>query len=117
VDGHDRVLAVELAREHRADLARLHVALERLQPFSQVGFDVLALPRPVDQDGQVVGLAAQRRRQRAIVFEAPAALQQLLRRSLVLPEVRSGDLRLDVLDLARQPRVVKGPSGDEERAR
>jgi hypothetical protein len=41
----------------------------------------------------------QRVAQRDVLFEAPAALQELLRLRLVLPEVRIADARFDLVDL------------------
>ena len=55
------------------------------------------LPRlgPFDEDGEILGAAPQRLAEIAILLEPPAALQQLLRAGLVLPEVRIGDARFD----------------------
>jgi hypothetical protein len=58
MDGHDRVVAIELAREHRADLGRLHVAGVGLERPVEVGRDVFTLSRPVGEHAEVVGLAA-----------------------------------------------------------
>jgi len=44
-------------------------------------------------------LFANRRREGALVFEAPAPLQDLLRGGLILPEIRRGGLILDLRQL------------------
>jgi hypothetical protein len=115
MDRDDRVLAIELAREHRADLGRLDVALVDVDAGLQIAQHVLALPRPIEEDRQVVGLLAQRLGQRAVVLDLAAALQDLLRVGLVLPEIRRRDGRLDLGQLALQPRFVKAPSADQRR--
>jgi len=96
MDGHDRVLAIEVARQHRAHLGGLHVAAVRLERAAELGGDVLALLGPVGEDGDVVRLFAQRRREVAVAFDAATALQDLLRGGLVLPEVRRRSLRLQL---------------------
>ena len=71
----DRVLPIELAREHRPDLAGLDVAAVRLEAALEIGGDVLALARPVDEHAEIVALLAQRFGERAVVFEPTAALE------------------------------------------
>jgi hypothetical protein len=52
---------------------------------------VLAGAGPFDEHGQIVHAALQRGDELAIVLEAAAALQRLLRFGLVLPEIGFGD--------------------------
>jgi hypothetical protein len=117
MDRDDRVLAIHLARQHRADLCGLDVALVGFEAFRQVGGHVLALTRPVDQHVDVVGLAAQRGRERAIFFEPSPALKDLLRPSLVLPEIRGGGLRFEVVQFTFEAGFVKDPSARRRCAR
>jgi hypothetical protein len=84
----DRVLAIELARKHRANLGGLDVAGVALERPVEIHRDVLALPRPVGEDAEVVGLAAKRLGERAVALDALAALQNPLRAGLILPEIR-----------------------------
>ena len=100
MDRDDGVLAIELAGEHRANLAGLHVARKRLEAARQIGDDVLALPGPVEEHAEVVGLLPQRHGQRPVVFEPAPPLQHFLRGGLVLPEIGRGDLRFELGQLA-----------------
>jgi hypothetical protein len=117
MDGDDGVLAIHLAGEHRPGFPGLHVTGKRVEAAIEIGADVFAAARPFEQHAEVVALAPQRFRQRAILFEAAAALQRLLRRALILPEFRQGDLLFEVAELARQARFVKAPSAGGSRVR
>jgi hypothetical protein len=117
MDRKNRVLAVEIARQHRANLGRLDVTRERLQAAGQLVPDLLALSRPVEQDGQIVPLLAQRFGQRLVILKPAPFLKDLLRRALVLPEIGRGNPRLELGQLALQPGFVKDPSGDRRPAR
>jgi hypothetical protein len=117
MDRDNRVLPVHLAGEHRPDLGGLDVAFVGFKRLAEVGFDVLALTSPVDEDGEVVGLPAERPGQGPLVFEPPSALQDLLRGRLILPEVARGDLFLDFGQVALETSFVKAPSGGWWRAR
>jgi hypothetical protein len=50
--------------------------------------------------------------QRAIVFESPAALEDLLRGGLILPEVRRRARGLDLVQFPQEACFVKGPSAN-----
>jgi hypothetical protein len=80
-----------LAAEHLLDLGRLHLAGERVEALRELSRHVFAGAGPFDQHGQIVDPALQRRDELAIVFEAAAALQGLLRLGLILPEIGLGD--------------------------
>jgi hypothetical protein len=54
-------------------------------------------------------------RQRALIFEAPAPLQDLLRGGLILPEIRSSRLGFDLRQFAREAGFVKAPSANRPR--
>jgi hypothetical protein len=110
MDGDDRVLAVELAAEHRPDLGGLDVPAVGLDAPLQIGQHVFALLRPVDENLQVLGLTPKRFGKRAIVFEAAPALLGFLSVRGVLPEVRSRNGGLDLCQLALDAGFVKAPS-------
>jgi hypothetical protein len=117
VDRENRVLAIEIAREHRADLGGLHVARVGFQAPRELVADLLALPRPVEQNGQIVALLAERLGQCLVVLKAPPFLEDLLRAALVLPEIRRGNARFEVGQLTFETRFVKDPSADRPPAR
>jgi hypothetical protein len=54
------------------------------------------LAAPLDEHCEIVCLGTYRRRDCAVIIEAPPALQNLLGALLILPEVRFRDLRLDL---------------------
>jgi hypothetical protein len=87
----DGVLAIVLAAEHLFRFAGVDLRGEIVERPDEVVADGLTGFRPFDEDGEIVDLRAQRLAQRAIFVEPAAALQQLLRGLLVLPEVRIGD--------------------------
>jgi hypothetical protein len=74
VNRDDRVLPIQLARQHRPDFAVLDVFAERVERAIEIGRDVLALSRPVDEHAEILSLAAERGREVAVVFEPAAAL-------------------------------------------
>jgi hypothetical protein len=79
-----------LAAEHLLDLAGLDFLIERLERLRELGVDVLAGLRPLDEDGEIVALLLEREDEIAILLEPMAALIDLLRFGLVFPEVRRG---------------------------
>ncbi len=91
----DRVLAIVLAAEHLLGLAGVDLRGELVEPAGEVVGDRLARFGPFDEHGEVVGAAPQRFAEIAVLFEAAAALQQLLGGRLILPEVRIGDALFD----------------------
>jgi hypothetical protein len=93
----------------------LHVAFVILERAREIGADVLALARPLDQHAKVVGLLANRLREVALGLQPPAPLEDLLRGALVLPEIRFGGLRFEFRQLAAESRFVKAPSADRRR--
>jgi hypothetical protein len=117
VDRDDRVLLVEVAREHRANLGDLDVARVGAEGTRQIVGDVLALQRPFEQDLDVIGVLAQRNRQVAVAFEATPPLQRLLRVGLVLPEIWCGALGFELGQLTVQAGFVKAPSWRRRRVR
>jgi hypothetical protein len=112
MDGEDRVAPVVLAAEHLAGLGRLDVAGERLESRQQLRLHRLARLRPLDEHAEIVGPALERVAEAQLLLEPAAALQQLLRLALVLPEVGLGDPRLDARELGAVARGVKDSSAD-----
>jgi hypothetical protein len=88
-----------LAAEHLLDLRRFDFALQLVDAAREVGIDRLARLQPFGQHGEVLGASLQGVAQRDVLFEPAAALQQLLRFGLILPEVRFADARFDLADL------------------
>jgi len=90
MDRDDGVGAIVFAAEHLLDLAGLHFLRERVERLPELGIHGLAGFGPLDEDREVVAFSGQRLNQLAILLEATAALQDLLRFRLVLPEIRRG---------------------------
>jgi hypothetical protein len=76
-----------LAAEHLLHLAGLDLLIERVEPLRELRVHRLARLRPFEQNGKVVGALAQRHHQVALLLEPLAALQDLLRFGLILPEI------------------------------
>jgi hypothetical protein len=84
-----------LASEHLLDLGGLNLLIEGLERLSELGVDRLPRLGPLEQDGEIVALLPQRDDQIAILLQAAAALQYLLRVGLVFPEIGRGGARLE----------------------
>jgi hypothetical protein len=110
MDGDDRVPLIELAGKQRPDLGSFDVTPERVECRRQIGGDLLALLRPLDEHGDIVGLFAKRGGQITVAFEAATPLKGLLRSRLILPEVGGRRLGLDVGQITVQAIFVKAPS-------
>ena len=77
----------------------------------------LALLGPLGEHGQIVEPALQRFAEIAVFLEPPAALQQLLRGRLVLPEIRGADALFDFLQFVGGSCGVKDSSAGRSAAR
>jgi hypothetical protein len=84
-----------LAAEHLLDLAGLYFLVEPFERDTEVLVDRLPRFSPFDEHGEVFALPLQRQHQVAILLEAAAALQDLLRFRLIFPEIGRGDARLE----------------------
>jgi hypothetical protein len=104
-----------LASEHLLDLGGLHFAIERLEPLRELGVDALALLGPLQKHGEIVALAAQRQGEIAVLFEAPAALQDALGFGLILPEIGGGGPRLEACQFFFGACGFKDSSADRQR--
>ena len=105
-----------LAGQHRFDFGAFDVFFERVESPLQVAADVLALVGPFNQDPDIVQLLDDRVAQLEVVGEATAPLQDLLRLSLVLPEVGSRYPGLELVQFAGCIRRVKDSSAGLWRA-
>jgi hypothetical protein len=108
--GDDGVAAIVLAAQHLARLGGLDVSLELVEAARQIPVDGFTRLGPLDQDGQVVRAPLQGVGEVQFFFEAAAPLQQLLRLTLVVPEVRLGDAGLQLVELRAVTRDVKDSS-------
>ena len=116
MDGHDRVLAIVLAAEHLLRFASFDFRAEIVEPAHQIVDDRLARLRPFDEDGEIVGAALQRFAEIDVALECLAALEDLLRRRLVLPEIGIGRLLFYLGEFVRGAGGVKDSSADRMRA-
>ena len=91
MDGQDGGSAIVFPAEHLLDLGSFHFTPERIEPERELAGDLLTLACPFDEHRQVVAAAGKRRQEVGILFESAAALQNLLRLGLILPEIRLGD--------------------------
>jgi len=86
-----------LAAQHLLGLAGVDLCGEIVEGAAEIVRDRLAGLGPLGEDREIVEPRAQRLAQIAILFEPAAALQQLLRGGLILPEVGGADALLDLL--------------------
>jgi hypothetical protein len=110
MDGDDGVAAIVLAAEHLLDLGRLDFGLQFVEAAGEVAIDRFALLDPFGEHGEVVAALLQGIAQGDVLFEAAAALQQLLRFGLVRPEVGLADARFDLPYLLVQSCCLKDSS-------
>jgi hypothetical protein len=104
-----------LAAEHPFRFAGSHLRLELVERAHQVvehGFTGLA---PFDEHGEVVDARLERVAEIAILFQAAPALEQLLRRFLVLPEVGFAYARFDAFEFFCRAGGVKDSSAGPSR--
>jgi hypothetical protein len=85
-----------LAAEHLLGFSRLDLRFERVERFLEVGGHVFARLRPLEQDADVVDFLGKAVAQLDIFGQPALALQGLLRLGLVVPEIRRGDLLLEL---------------------
>jgi hypothetical protein len=83
-----------LAAEHLLRLAGVDFRRQLVEPLREIVDDGFARLRPFDEDAQVVDALLERRAQIGVALERLAALQDLLCRGLILPEIRRGRLLL-----------------------
>jgi hypothetical protein len=76
-----------LTAEHFLDLAGLHFLIERVEGLLELVFDRFPCIDPLREHLQILPFDAERHHQVTILLHAPAALEDLLRFGLVLPEI------------------------------
>jgi len=103
-----------LAAEHLLNLARLHFLVEHVDGLRELGVDLFAGGRPLDEDAEVVALLLERCHELAVLFEAAAALQDALGFGLVFPEVGRGGARLEAGQFIRGVSAFKDSSADRQ---
>jgi hypothetical protein len=116
MNGDDGVLAIVLAAKHLLDFAVLHFLIETVERLRELRINRLARLRPLEEHSQVVAAPFQRHHQVAILFEAAAALQRLLRFSLVFPEIGLGCPRFETAQFFVRAGRLKDNSADRQRA-
>jgi hypothetical protein len=94
MDGDDRVLAIVLTAEHLLGFSGLDLDGEIVEGACEVVEHRLTGLGPLGQHAEILGTLAEGLGEIAIFLEAAAALQQLLRGGLILPELRRGDALL-----------------------
>jgi hypothetical protein len=105
-----------LAAEHFFDLAAFDEPRKLLHAVRELGCDIFALRGPVDEHGEIVAFRPERRNQLDFFFDAAAALEDLLRFGLVIPEVRGRCAGFYLGELVRRASCLKDNSGDRPRA-
>ena len=115
MDGDDRVSAIVRATEHLLDLGRLDFLIERVERRAEFRVDRFARLGPLDEDREVVALAAQGFDEIAILLEPFPALEDLLRLGLVVPETGRGRARLETGQLVLRAGGFKDSSADRRR--
>jgi hypothetical protein len=104
-----------LAAQHLLDLASLHFLVERVERMREFGVNGLARLGPLHEHGQIVALGPERAHEIAILLEPAAALQDLLRFSLVFPEIGRGRARFEAVQLFFRAGGFKDNSADCQR--
>jgi hypothetical protein len=104
-----------LPAEHLFDLAGLHFPIEDVEGLRELRVDRLAGLRPLDEHTEIVALLLQRSTEVAVLFEAPAALQDFLRLRLVLPEIRRGGFGFELGQFLIGAGGLKDSSADRRR--
>jgi hypothetical protein len=104
-----------LATEHLLGLAGVDLAGEVVERAREILGDGLAGFDPFRQHAEVFDPPLERLGELAILFEAAAALQQLLRARLILPEVRCRDAFFDSGQLFGRACGVKDSSAGQRR--
>jgi hypothetical protein len=99
-----------LAAEHLLGLGRVDFRLELVEPARQIGADILAGVRPLDQHAEVVGAPLERSPERLIFLQAPATLHHLLCFGLVVPEAGLANPLFDLRELFVETGAIKDAS-------
>jgi hypothetical protein len=98
------------AAEHLLRLAGIDLGRELVERGAEIVGDRLARFSPLDEHGKIVDAPLQRIAEIAILLEPSPALEKLLCRRLILPEVRIRDARFDFGELVGRLCRVKDSS-------
>jgi hypothetical protein len=85
-----------LAAEHLLGLGGINLRFQRVERPRQVGANVLAALRPLEQDADVVNFLGKAVAQLEVFGEPALPQQRLLRFGLVVPECGSGNLLFEL---------------------
>jgi hypothetical protein len=85
-----------LAAEHLPGFDGVDLRLDRVERLRQIGCDVLAAPRPFEQDADVVDLPGEAVALLQVFSKTALPLEGLLRFGLVVPEVGGGDAAFEL---------------------
>jgi hypothetical protein len=116
MDGHDRVGAIVFAAEHLLGLGGFDLLLQLVEATREIGVDVFASVRPLEQHAEIVGSPLQRFEERLIFLDPPPALHHLLRLVLVVPEPGRVDALFYFGKLFVKAGTLKDTSGVPPRA-
>jgi hypothetical protein len=112
VDGEDRVQRIMLAREQCARLEFFEDFSQRVDFSLEVGSDIFAFARKVEEGGDVLRPALEFRVRGERLFETLALSHRLLGLLGVAPEIRGRDLLFDLVELGLYASRVKDtPAG------
>jgi hypothetical protein len=96
MDRHDGIRRVVIAAEHLLRFRGLDLMLERVDRALEIGTDVFAALRPLEQHSEVVDLPGKAVAKLDVFGQPPLALQRLLGFGLVVPEIGGGDLLFEL---------------------
>jgi hypothetical protein len=104
-----------LAAEHLLGLSGVDLSRQIVERPPEIIGHRLSRLRPLGEDREVVEAGPQRCGEIAILFEPPAALQQLLRGGLVFPEIGGAGALFDFLQFFGGLCGVKDSSAGRQR--
>jgi hypothetical protein len=111
----DRVPAIVLATEHLLRLAGVDLVFQFVERFREIVEHRLAGFGPLGEHSEVVDPPPERFAQVTVLLQAAAALEQLLRRLLVFPEVGVRYTRFDLGEFVCRAGGVKDSSAGPSR--
>jgi hypothetical protein len=101
-----------LATEHLLHLGAFDLRVERIERALQLGDNVLARFRPLEEDTEILDLARQRVTQLEVVGQAASPLQRLLSVRLILPEIGCSNAGFELGQFVGGMCSVKDSSAD-----
>jgi hypothetical protein len=104
-----------LAAQHLLGFSRVDLRFEGVEGLAEVRGDILAALRPFEEHADVVDLSGEAVAELYVLRKTALPLKRLLRLGLVVPEIRRGDLLLQLGELAGIVGVVKDSSAYQTR--